>query len=40
LAEYIRNPVPDFEIPYLYPSEKLKKLGEYINNLEKEYIKT
>jgi anaerobic magnesium-protoporphyrin IX monomethyl ester cyclase len=37
-AEHIKNPTPDFQIPYPYSQERLKMLSEYVDNIEKEYV--
>ena len=37
-GEYFENPVPDFQIPYPYSTERLRELRERVDIIEKEYV--
>jgi radical SAM superfamily enzyme YgiQ (UPF0313 family) len=36
-AEQIKKPVPNFQMPYPYPQERLIKLSKYVDSIEEEY---
>ncbi len=36
-GEYIKNPTPDFKLPYPYDEKKLENLKNYIHEVEKNY---
>lgn len=37
-AEHLKNPVPDFQIPYPYSTKRLEELGKYVDKIEQEYM--